>query len=289
MKIAIIGCNGMLGNALTRQWQLQMDDVVALDYPDCDITTRLLTLEQLTEITPDVMINTTGISRIDWLEKRPNTARTVHIQGTANLREAAKRTKAKLVHISCAEIFGAASLEKKEPFTEKDSPEPESVFAKTKLDSERAAAEWDDHLIIRTSSLFGKPGPHTMGNMVESIFSALRREEPLNIISDIQTSPTWSDDLARAIVFLVKNDAKGLFHIANSEYTTPYGISQEILRLTGLKRDFRPITAEQYGFLAPRAAHTMLDTTKYHQHSDSFPMPSWRDSLQQYLSSRAAF
>ena len=289
MKTAIVGCNGLLGNALMRLWQQQSDDdVVALDYPDCDITTRLLTLDQFQEIAPDVIINTTGISQIDWLEKRPNTARTVHIQGTANLREAAKRTKSKLVHISCCEVFGNASLNKMEPFSEDDLPEPESVFAKTKWDSERAASEWENHLIIRTSTLFGKLGTNSTGNMVESICHALRRKEPLNIISDVPSSPTWSDDLAKAVFFLVKNDKRGLFHIANREYATPYEISQEILKLTGLKRDFRPITAQEYGFAAPRAVHTMLYSTKYHQLEGCFPMPRWRDSLRDYLSTRAA-
>jgi len=289
MKIAVVGCKGLLGNALVRVLGRLGEDVVPLDLPDCDVSTRMFTLNQLSEIRPEVIINATGIMKVDWLEKRPNTARTVHVQGTANLREAARRSNALLVHFSCAEVFGEAARNHFAPLTEKNRPEPVSIYAKTKLDSERAASEYERHLIIRTSTLFGKIGEHTAGNMVESILRALRRSELLRIISDIPTSPTWSDDLARVTHFLVRRKKTGLYHIVNQETATPYEISQEILKQTGLKRDFQPMTSENYGFIAPRAVHTMLDAERYRKLKNAPEMNSWRKSLADYLSSRSAF
>jgi dTDP-4-dehydrorhamnose reductase len=289
MKIAVVGCHGLLGNAFVRFWQGSEIETVPLDFPDSDITTRMMTLDLFREISPDVIINATGIMKMDWLEKHPNTARTVHVQGAANLREAARRTNAFLVHFSCAEIFGDAGKEETVPFSEGDIPHPLSIYAKTKLDGERAVLEYENHLILRTSALFGQTGKHTSGNMVESMLRALRRPEPLNIIDDIPTSPTWSDDLARAADFLIRGHFHGIFHVVNTETATPYEISQEILKLTGLKRDFRPIHAEDFGFTAPRGHHTMLKMDKYVQLENFPPMPSWQESLNRYLLSRAAF
>ncbi|MCL2624447.1 MAG: sugar nucleotide-binding protein, partial [Planctomycetaceae bacterium] len=110
MKIVIVGKNGLLGGALTRH-ALSLSlcegrDFVSLDLPDFDAVSRRFALETLGELKPEVMINTIGVTMIDRLEKKPNTARTIHVQGTANLREAAKRADALLVQVSCAEVFG---------------------------------------------------------------------------------------------------------------------------------------------------------------------------------------
>ncbi len=339
MNIAIIGKNGLLGGALTRH-AISLDmregrDFVSLDLPDFDVTSRRFVLETLGELKPDTIINASGVNLIDWLEKKPNTARTVHVQGTANLREAAKRTDALLVQISCAEVFGQTAdlagddggdfvddsafasfggrlygdklreafepprlpdISSDEtpspsscdfsPFSEEITPEPVSVYAKTKLDGERAAREAPRHLVVRTGPLFGKVGGHSAGNLVETLLHSLRRQEKMSIVNDMWASQTWADDLARAVFALIERHCMGLYHVANTGIASPFDVAREIVRQTGVKREYEPISAADYGFVAPRARYTVLDTSKYDALEGVPKLPDWSQALDSYLASR---
>jgi len=307
MKI-IIGKNGLLGGALARHAvSLNMcegRDFVSLDLPDFDVASRRFALETLSVLKPEVIINTVGLTKIDWLEKKPNTARTIHVQGTANLREAAKRNDALLVQISCAEVFGQVqsaecrvqsegSSEFREPFSEEATPEPVSVYAKTKLDGERAASETPRHLIVRTGPIFGKAGVHSGGNLVETLLNSLRRTEQkygrstgMSVINNLWASYTWADDLARAIFALIERNCTGLYHVANAGFASSLDIAREISKLTGIRKEYEPISSDDYGFVAPRARYTVLDTSKYDSVEGIVKLPDWRIALNAYLDSR---
>ena len=294
MKIVIVGKNGLLGRALARHASslnlCEGQDFVSLDLPDFDVTSRRFALETLGELKPEVMINTVGITMIDWLEKKPNTARTVHVQGTANLREAAKRADALLVQVSCAEVFAHVSamqtVDDFSPYSEEITPYPESVYAKTKLDGERAAGEAPRHLIVRTGPLFGKVGERSTGNLVETLLNSLRRQEKMSVINDQWSSYTWADDLARAIFALIERCCTGLYHVANAGMASPFDMAQEIARQTGIRRKFTPISATEYGFVAHRAKYTVLNTAKYDAVEGVPKLPDWQTALSHYLVSR---
>jgi dTDP-4-dehydrorhamnose reductase len=333
MKIAIVGKKGLLGSTLLRHavssGMNEGKEILSLDLPEFDVTSRLFTLETFHDFQPDVILNASGINLIDWLEKKPNTARTVHVQGTANLREAAKRFGALLVHISCAEVLGQTLQHKKNksdglsrddesflycnnirenksenkthaisanqspddfsPLAENCVPEPLSVYAKTKLDSERAAREAPHHLIIRTGTLFGQPGVNNGGHLVEILLNALRRKEKMSVVCDLWTSYTWVDHFAEAIFAMIRQGCTGLYHVANRGMASPFDVAQELVRLTGVRRDFQPIAAADYGFTAPRADWSVLDTSKYQALPNVPRLPAWQEALDTYLAKRSSF
>ncbi|MDR1382956.1 MAG: sugar nucleotide-binding protein [Planctomycetaceae bacterium] len=334
MKIAIVGKNGLLGGALLRYAVLsglsEGQEILPLDLPDFDVTSRMFTLDTFRDFQPNVIINTSGINLIDWLEKKPNTARTVHVQGTANLRETAKRYDALLVQISCAEVLGQTpqhiikdesskiscedgrflysdaihenqsgsktntvsaniSSEVWLPLTEDCVPKPLSVYAKTKLDSERAAREAPRHLIVRTGTLFGKPGVNSSGNLVETLLNAFRRQEKMSVVCDLWTSYVWVEHLAEAVFTMIRQECTGLYHVANTAAASPFDVAQELVRLTGVRRDFQPISAADYNFTAPRAVWSVLDTLKYQTLPNMPQLPPWQQALDSYLASRNPF
>ncbi|MCL2119440.1 MAG: NAD(P)-dependent oxidoreductase [Planctomycetaceae bacterium] len=296
MRIAIVGKNGLLGGALIRHAVSlnlsESSDFAALDLPDFNVTSRRFVLEMLGELKPEVIINTAGVTMIDWLEKKPNTARTIHVQGTANLREAAIRTDALLVQVSCAEVFGQTAdlltVNGLSPFSEGITPEPVSVYAKTKLDGERAARETPHHLVVRTGPLFGKAGGNSSGNLVETLLQSLRRQEKMSVINDQWASYTWADDLARAVFALIERKCTGLYHVANAGMASSFDMAREIVRQTGVKREFGTIVAADYGFVAPRAKYTVLDTAKYDAVEGTPKLSGWQTALDTYLASRNA-
>lgn len=289
LKIAIVGACGLLGSELLRTWKEGGDTLVPLDLPDFDIASRMFALDALEPLKPDVILNAAGIGMIDWLEKRPNTARTIHTHGTANLREAAKRTGALLVQISCGEVFGQ---EGDKPHCEDEKPDPRSVYAKTKLDSERACSEWEKHLIIRTGTLFGAAGPKSCGNQVETILNAVRKIRSFKVLNDIRLSPSWTHDLALGIRSLIghgmSGSARGIWHLANSGTGTHFDLASELRALTGLRFELEPIKSEEYEFAAPRSQCPALDAAKYAELPNVYQMRPWRKALAAYIESRSS-
>lgn len=294
MKAVIVGSRGHLGNALVRQWIQCGVEVLALDYPQLDITSRMFTLSTITPLKPDVIVNAAGVEQIEWLQTHPNTARTVHVQGTATLREAAKRTDALLLQFSTAEVFGDAKPKSgKKGFRETEIPDPQSVYAKTKLDSERAAAELERHLIVRTSLIFGETTDRSRGSLVDTMLKAVMRTRNFRVLSDLYVSPSWTDHLARASLSLVEHSLRektyGIFHLTNGGSASYCEIARELAAKTGLPLQIEPITREEYGEKAPRNSFGVLDGSKYHALEGVVKLPSWKNALQEFLQSRSVF
>ena len=318
MKIAVIGSRGMVGSAVMKWWNspairgkmtdgalagLPDDELFPMDLPEFDVSSRLFTKDAFDAIRPDVILNVSGINLLDWLESHPNTARTIHVQGAANLREAAKKTGALLVQLGCAEVFYSPApaqtaegekngqdekkIEENRAKTEEDVPNPESVYALTKLDAERAASEAERHLIVRTSTLFGAPGSQGSGNLVETVLKASRRSRSIQVIREIVTSPTFKLDLLRGLYYLIQTGATGRYHVAGPKSASLDEMARFLLDACGLKRhSVTGISMKDYGCRAPRSTWTVLDSTRYRTLPGAYPIPDWKAGIEEFLELR---
>ena len=296
MKIAVIGTGGLVGSAVMRRWNSiplsgksacpePPDELIGFDLPEFDAASRIST-DGLVSLRPDVILNLASINLPDWLESHPNTARTIHVQGAANLRHAAAKTGALLVQLGCGEIFyrdGDAP-----PHSEDDTPNPESVYAVTKLDAERAVSEYDRHLIVRTSVLFGEPGTQGTGNFIDTILKTVRRTRTIQVLNDTRVSLTDADDLVGALRFLTHSGTTGLFHVAPPDTVTPAEAAVFLMNACGLRNHrIVGITLKEYGCIAPRSRSTALDASRYRALPGAYPIPGWRQALRRFLDRRA--
>ncbi|MBR4976838.1 MAG: sugar nucleotide-binding protein, partial [Thermoguttaceae bacterium] len=342
MKIVVVGAKGTLGSAIANYWNdsrverriaanvgapvVESNDVVIpLNLPDFDLCSRLFVVETLSDFKPDVVFNAAGVNLIDWLETRANTARNVHANAVANLKEAVRRTGALLVQFGCGEIFyrdrltrlpepnegvkGEETLQNGEngedgegasagrngneatasslilpnsatsqelvfddwgnarpvltiapdapAFSELDMPNPASVYAKTKLESERIAAEAPKSLILRTSSIFGETTEYSSGNLVESLLKAFKRTRRLSALNDKIVEPTWAVDVLCALKTLVRTGATGLYHLSGGSRGTARDVAEFIAERRGLANvQIAGISSKEYGFSAPQSAFT---------------------------------
>lgn len=295
MKIAVIGTGGLVGSAMMRCWNALPlpetpssprcpDELIGFDLPEFDAASRIST-DGLIGIQPDVIINLASINLPDWLEAHPNTARTIHVQGAANLRHAALKTGALLVQLGCGEIF--YHEEDAPPHAEGDIPNPESVYAVTKLDAERAVSEYERHLIVRTSALFGTPGTQGSGNLVDTVLKAVRRTREIKVLNDTRVSLTDAGDLVGALRYLVHAGVTGLYHVAPPDSVTPAEAADFLLGVCGLRNHrIVGITTAEYGGKAPRSRSTALDAARYRLLPGAHPIPVWREALRRFLDRR---
>ena len=282
MTIAVTGCGGQLGSELSRQLG---QHAVGLDLPQFDLTDRGRVLGILTEIRPRAVINTAAFTQVDKAEEEVELCRAVNAEGVAHLAEACRKLDAALVQISTDYVFGGDSG-RRVPYRDTDQPDPQGVYARTKLEGERQAARWEKHFVVRTCGLYGRPGPRSSGNFVATMVRLGNRQKQLRVVSDQHCTPSYVPHVARAIRFLLDTHGYGTYHVVNSGETTWYDMAVEIFRQSGLEVEVEPITTAEYGAPAPRPSYSVLDTAKYHALAGSPAMPPWQDALAEYLATR---
>lgn len=280
--IAVTGSNGQLGGELCRRLG---DAAVGLDLPDFDLTDPAQVRDRLAALRPDAIIHAAAYTAVDRAEEEPERCFAVNAEGTGILAETARRLDCPLVYISTDYVFGTSGPDA-EPHREEDPVYPQGVYACSKYEGELRALAWQRHYIVRTCGLYGRLGPNSPGNFVETMIRLGKQGRTLRVVDDQWCTPSYVPHVAAAVIYLLRSGMYGTFHVVNGGATTWFRFACEIFRLLGLDADIRPITTAEYGAKAPRPAFSVLDTSKYHRFSDAPYLPHWRDALAEYLRER---
>jgi dTDP-4-dehydrorhamnose reductase len=279
MKIAITGSGGQLGSELCRRLG---EAALPLDVPEFDLTDRERVRSILVAQRPTAVINTAAYTQVDRAEQDAERCWKINSEGVGYLAKACGELDCPLVQISTDYVFGIDTT-RSTPYREQDEPGPQGVYAQSKLGGERQAAPWARHLIVRTCGLYGQPGPKTPGgNFVNTMLRLGRERNHLRVVDDQHCAPSYVPHVADAILFLLKTEARGTFHVVNTGATTWHGFAAEIFRLAVMPVTLERITTAQYGAPAPRPGYSLLDTSKYHALAGP-PMPIWQEALAEYL------
>jgi dTDP-4-dehydrorhamnose reductase len=274
MRVLLIGANGMLGREILRQWP--DDELIAADVQDADIRDLEQVLQLLARSKPDWIILAAAYTDVDSAERNPELAHAVNATGTENVARAARESGACLFYISTDYVFdGTASR----PYEISDPVHPINVYGASKAAGEVAVQKYADQWCIgRTAWLFGALGT----SFPEKILRASKTRTELRVVADQVGSPTFTRDLASAILTLVRADARGIFHITNSGSCSWMDFAAEVLRQAG--RDsvrVLPGTTTEAGRLAQRPRYSILSSASLHAYG--IHLRNWKDALAVYL------
>lgn len=278
MNITIFGSSGLLGQALMREWK--GDDVVGLTSKDADVRDAAQVRAALGKTRPDWIVLSAAYTDVDGCESNQDLAVGVNRDGPLNVARAAKEIGVRLTFLSSDYVFDGT---KSAPY-EVDAPRnPQSVYGRTKAEAElRLAEEMPECCIVRTSWLFGAGGKC----FPDTILKLAASRPVLDVVSDQRGCPTYSVDLARAIIQLCRANAKGIVHATNAGDCTWFEFAREIVKGAQLSAEVRPTTSEKMARPAPRPAYSVLSSTSLQNWG--VKMPSWQDALQRYLRERKA-
>ncbi len=274
MRITIFGATGLLGKALVREWK--DDEVTGLSSADGDIRdeNRVSTLVQ--HARPDWIVLAAAYTDVDGCESNRDLAFEVNCRGAVNVARAAKQHGSRLLFLSTDYVFDGT---KTTPYETNDPRSPSSVYGQSKAEAEVQLAETlPDCCIVRTSWLFGPGGkcfPDTILKLAET------RPE-LEVVGDQRGSPTYSIDLARALIQLCRQEASGIVHATNRGECSWYEFAREIISRAGLKTVVRETTSDKFVRPAKRPKYSVLSPESLQQRG--IAMPDWRDALNRYLS-----
>ncbi len=276
MRILVVGAAGQLGQAITAQLAVE-HTITPLTRREVDVTKHRDLLAFALDHRPEAIVNCAAYNNVDAAEDHQETALEVNAFAVRTLARAAAELDAVLLHYSTDFVFsGTASR----PYTEEDAPEPQSVYAQSKLVGEWMAADCHKHYVIRVESLFG--GPQARSS-VDRIVSAVREGEPAPVFFDRSVSPSFVDDVAEASTHMLERLVPfGLYHCVNTGVATWLDVGREIARLLHQPgTTLKPVSVKDVKLRAPRPQYAALSNAKLA--TAGFAMPTWQDGLARYL------
>jgi dTDP-4-dehydrorhamnose reductase len=276
MKAMIFGASGLLGKALTNEWA--RDQVVGLGSRDVNIRDADKVREVVEKVCPEWIVLAAAYTNVDDCESHPDLAFAVNRDGALNVAQAAKRAGAKLLFLSSDYVFDGKKIS---PYETADARNPQSVYGRSKAEAELRLLEvLPECCIARTSWLFG-----TGGKCFPDTILRLAASRPaLDVVNDQRGCPTYSVDLARAIIGLCRNQASGIVHVTNAGDCSWFEFAREIVKGAGLATEVRPVSSQQMARPAPRPAYSVLSAKSLQQYG--IAVPTWQDALQRYLQER---
>lgn len=275
--ILVVGAKGMLGRDLM---ELLGDRAMGVDIDEIDITSIESVFKVVSELKPRVVINCAAYTDVDGCETNIEKAMEVNGEGVAYLAMACRENGALLVQVSTDYVFDGG---KGSPYQEYDAVNPLSVYGESKLAGEMNASSCPEHLIVRTQWLYGLHGK----NFVETMLRLGAEKDRLTVVDDQIGSPTWTVDLAKAIIALVDKGCRGIYHAANRDFCSWNSFAKAIFEESGLSVAVDPMTTEELNRPARRPLYSTLDCSALVADSGFEPQP-WRQALKEYLELRAA-
>jgi len=278
VRVLLTGKNGQVGSELARLLAPSCE-VTATDRASLDLAHADAIRHAVRESHPDVIVNAAAYNAVDRAESEQDVAFAVNTKAVGVLAEEAKRLDALLVHFSTDYVFDG---EKRSPYVETDAPNPLGIYGRSKLEGERAAAASGcDHLVLRTSWVFGAHG----ASFVRAILRAAREGKALRVVSDQVGLPTSAAALARAVAQLLTAHASGwgfpggLYHASSSgEAVSRSGYARAILAEAGIDAPIDEVSSDEYAGAARRPNYSVLDSSKLHR-TFGIALPDWRAEL----------
>ena len=225
MKILVTGCEGMLGQAVMTRLA-SAHDLIGVDLADADLTQADQVQALLQRVDPEWVIHCAAWTDVDGAETAREACMAVNGLATELMVENCDRQQAGLTYLSTDYVFngrgGAMG------YAEDQKRDPINYYGLTKARGEEAVeamnGPWQ---IVRTSWLFGDGAT----NFPKTIRRLLGQKPQLKVVADQRGCPTYAEDLADILGFLVSSDSRGIFHGTNSGQCTWFELAREIAGL----------------------------------------------------------
>jgi len=273
MRIVITGSAGQLGRAL--QDTLQGHDLLLLDLPQFNIKDYRQMEQVILPFHPDLIVHAAAFTNVDACEREPETAYSINALGTQNIALLCQQSNAAMAYISTDYVFDGS---KQEPYWEWDTPNPQSVYARSKLAGEYYTQNLLTRFyIVRTAWLYSRSGK----NFVKTVLQLAESRQQLFFVTDEVGSPTYAPDLARAMTELIARPLYGIYHFTNAGVCSRYEWAKTILELAG-RPDYPIFPSQAYKRAAKVPARCELRNFCGATQLNIFLRP-WREALADYF------
>ncbi len=277
MKILLLGANGQIG------WELQrslspLGEIKACTRKEADLEDPDALKPIIQTYQPEIIVNTAAYTAVDKAESEPEKAYSINAEAVSIMANEIKELDGLLIYYSTDYIFDGT---KPTPYTEKDQPNPQSVYGKTKHQGEvTIKASGCNHIIFRTSWVYALRGT----NFVKTMIKLGEEREELKVVCDqigVPTSAELIADITALSIYkitLQKNNPQkmaGTYNLTPIGETSWHGFAQFIFmeaekhgkQLKVTPEKIIPISTSDYQLTtnqktAKRPANSRLNTKK---------------------------
>jgi len=281
VRVLITGAGGQVGHELVRAFAGH--DVVAATRDELDVADRATVLGAVTTLHPDTVVHAAAFTAVDACEAESERAYRVNAVGTRNVADAARRVGAHVIYLSTDYVFDGT---KPAPYDEWDTPNPQSVYGRSKLAGELELAHDPAATIVRISWVFGVHG----ANMVKTVLRLAGEHDTLQFVADQRGRPTAAADAADLVARLAVERLGGVVHGTNQGEVSWFEFAQAVLESAGLDpARVQPIATADLDppRPAPRPANSVLDDTVLRL-SGLPRLPHYRESLDRVVATLRA-
>ena len=271
MTWLVLGANGQLGQELINLLKTKNIEAIGTDQKEIDFAKPNEIAEKLGILNPSHIVNCGAYTQVDKAEEEPELANLINAQAVGVIAKFAAEGKIPFVHISTDYVFDGTATS---PYLENEKVNPKSVYGSSKALGEKETVENNSAAyILRTAWVYGEYG----NNFPKVIAKKLKNNEELNIVNDQIGSPTWTFDLASAIVeVLEKKPEPGIYHVTNSESCSWFEFAQEIAKSINADINLvKPTDSKSFVRPAVRPKYSVLSNSKWEK-AGLTPLRSWK-------------
>lgn len=278
MNILVTGANGQLGNCMRNAAKDSQDNYIFTDVAELDITDAKAVADMVKDNDIKVIVNCAAYTNVDKAETDIVLAEKLNAVAVDNLAQAIKANDGTLIHISTDYVFGGEPYNT--PCREDQRGTPTGIYGLTKLHGEQAIeASGCKALIFRTAWLYSEYGR----NFVKTMLNLTSTKPELKVVFDQAGTPTYAQDLADAIHYIIENRKmggnEGIYHYSNEGVCSWFDFTKAIAEIAGnTSCDIQPCHSDEFPSPVKRPAYSVLDKTKF-KTTFGLSVPYWTESL----------
>jgi len=284
----LIGNKGMLGNDVEKLLKER-----GLTYWATDKEVDISDYKALEKFGRDKkikwVINCSGYTKVDKAEEEIDEAFRINKDGVRNIALFCREKQIRLIHISTDYVFDGQQEGSAVAYREYNKTNPVTIYGKSKLAGEEEIKKTlEGYFIIRTAWLYGLKG----NNFVYTMLRLFKERELVKVVEDQWGSPTYTVDLAEAILKMIEDDSVsyGIYNFTNEGVTSWYEFARVIYKkakklglVEGIKKVvIQPIQTEDYPTAARRPKYSVLSKEKI-KREFNIKIRDWDKALEDFL------
>lgn len=250
---------------------------------EVDITDESAVFGYISANKPSFVINCAAYTAVDNAETEVELNHKLNAIGPEILGKCSAKAGIGIIHISTDYVLNGNAPN---PLAEDAPLNPINAYGKAKAEGEANLANANpNHWIIRTAWLYGFHGK----NFAKTMLNLMRTKEQISVVNDQLGNPTWTCDLAAAILKIAESQKHpGIYHFTGEGIASWHDFAKEIQKQALQKKliereiPILPVPSSEWKSLAKRPFWSALDKTKIKKNFD-VNILTWQDSLSKYL------
>jgi dTDP-4-dehydrorhamnose reductase len=287
--LLVTGASGFLGRYLALEALASGRPVVGAvhrhtsDQPGlrtatADLTAPSSARDLLSRVKPNCVVNCAAFTNVDACERAPDRARLLNVELPRMLAAACVEAGVGLVHISTDSVFGG----ERGNYAEDDEPAPVNVYARSKLDGERAVQEVFPEALVMRTNFIGISQSRKAG-LADWITSNLEAGKRIDGFANVVFSPLLANELARVVLDAVDSGLQGLYHASARDACSKYDFACRLSAALGLDDTLVDHASLDHAKLtARRPLNTSLSSSRL-ETAIGRPMPTVEAAIAGYV------